>query len=256
MGDLPEFWRATLAALPRGALAWRTPAEVAEALGRDVEETTDVLAELDVAGWIEVWDRPEGPAVTLSAWGAARLGVRLVEAGPDAAPRWQDVGDPEPPSAPARGVGRPAALADLDRIADPLPPPDCAAESAELAASTDAGQAARVKPGRLPFPSLLLGSSYSNAWPEPRANAVLTSICDVCRARPLAPHEYCLCCGRWGLDDLLRATRPPRAPRVTSAADPHRQVRDREVARALRKSRRAARLDKLRRADPRRRRAS
>ncbi|HWE38567.1 MAG TPA: hypothetical protein VG406_18495, partial [Isosphaeraceae bacterium] len=109
--DLPEAWRQVLGAVLGGAVAWQAPEEVAEALNWGVEATTDHLAALDAAGWLEVWERPAGPAVTLSALGAARLGVHLVEVGPDQRPCWSPIGEPEPPAPRARGVCRDARAA-------------------------------------------------------------------------------------------------------------------------------------------------
>src|SRR5437868_4537458 len=97
MVELPEAWKAIVNTLLKATVAWQTPAEVAEALGRDVEETTDLLCLMDEAGWINVWEAEPGPLILLSALAAERLHVHLVEVGPNETPRWARAGDPLPP---------------------------------------------------------------------------------------------------------------------------------------------------------------
>ena len=68
MPEVSQSWRTVLDAMPSG---WTTPAAIASRLGRDVEETTDLLAALDAAGLVSVGE-PEGvsdPVVTLSPRG-------------------------------------------------------------------------------------------------------------------------------------------------------------------------------------------
>lgn len=74
MSDVPQSWRMVLEALTAGT-SWMTPASVAERLGLDVEETTDVLACLDEAGLVSVRES-EGPAALLVA--ASPRGTELV----------------------------------------------------------------------------------------------------------------------------------------------------------------------------------
>ena len=123
--EISPAWNQILTTLTTGAIAWRTPTELSRLLGRDPEELTDELAAMDEAGWLDVWERP-GPeeiAVTLSAWGAGRLGVRLAESGGGLSLRWIEAGQPEPPNLRARGVAASAALEDLDLVLDSLPFP-------------------------------------------------------------------------------------------------------------------------------------
>ncbi len=61
MSEVPQSWRSVLDALTRRPSAWQTPSEVARRLGRDLEETTDILAALDLDGLILVRE-PEGAA--------------------------------------------------------------------------------------------------------------------------------------------------------------------------------------------------
>lgn len=72
MSEVPQIWRTVLDAMPNG---WTTPAAIASRLGRDVEETTDLLAAIDAAGLIsvrEVEDTDE-LVVTLSPRGLGAL---------------------------------------------------------------------------------------------------------------------------------------------------------------------------------------
>lgn len=210
--ELPESWRQVLGALLGGSVAWQEPAELAGALGWEVEPTTDLLAALDEAGWLEIWEREEGPAVTLSALGAARLGVHLVEVGHDECPRWSPIGDPEPRPPAARGVYRDARAARFDDVIDPLPAPDVAAELAEAAGrlGSSAGRGP-LRPDRwdgLPYPARLVGQGLT-PWPGPaRAGR---PPCPACGGAELRADEYCLCCDRWGLDGRLWPATGPAA---------------------------------------------
>ena len=71
MSEVSQIWRTVLDAMPNG---WTAPAAIASRLGRDVEETTDLLAALDAAGLISVQEAEEGgdPVVMLAPRG---LGV-------------------------------------------------------------------------------------------------------------------------------------------------------------------------------------
>ena len=80
---LSDIGRVVLQALCEGPVAWRTPAELAADLGWKLDTTCDVLADLDVAGWIAVWERPERSGCDLdpagrrpARRGAARDGSR------------------------------------------------------------------------------------------------------------------------------------------------------------------------------------
>ena len=75
MSDVPQSWRLVLEALTAGTSSWMTPASVAERLGLDVEETTDVLASLDEAGLVSVRE-PDGLATPLVA--ASPRGTEVV----------------------------------------------------------------------------------------------------------------------------------------------------------------------------------
>ncbi|GIW88404.1 MAG: hypothetical protein KatS3mg108_2728 [Isosphaeraceae bacterium] len=95
-------WRAILDALIRADHTWQTPGALARWMGRDIEQLTDTLAEMDLAGWLAVWERPDGVRVTLSAWAARQLRVRLVEAGGVGRWRWL----PARPQTGGRSSGR------------------------------------------------------------------------------------------------------------------------------------------------------
>jgi hypothetical protein len=235
MVELTEAWRGVLEALASGQLAWQSPAELADRLGREVEETTDLLCDLDVAGWLEVWESETGTLVTLSPLAAERLGVRLIESGPDATPRWSPVGEPEPREPRATHVTAASRAAALDFVLDPEPDPGEAAVGSERAASVAAAlraQAAGTWPrphgpagptslDDLPSPSLLIGVGLT-PWPGPD-QLEADAICPACGSRRLGPHMYCLCCDRWGLDGLFggaRSVKERARDRSTTTPDP------------------------------------
>src|SRR5262249_4790366 len=132
MNDLPESRRRLLATMVDAPIAWITPEALAERLGWDLSSTTDLLAELDVSGWVEVWERDDGPNVTLTGLAAERLGVHLVEVGLEESPRWWPIGDPEPPAPRARNVCAKEGSARLDFVVDPGPGPEQSAIASEM----------------------------------------------------------------------------------------------------------------------------
>ncbi len=78
MSEAPQSWHTVLEAIESGLSVWTNPAELAARLGSDLDETTDVLAALDIAGLILVRepDSFDGPVVALAPRGAERLIVR------------------------------------------------------------------------------------------------------------------------------------------------------------------------------------
>ena len=164
MTQLPESWQALVKALAESDVAWQTPEQVAAATGGDTEETTDLLASLHVAGLIDVWERPEGPVITLSPWGASVARLTIVERGLDQSPRWGPIGDPLPPLPRARGVSRTSRGANLDALTDPKPlPPSADLKSGKVAPSLLIGLgfdplAGCVARGRLSLPHLRLAT--------------------------------------------------------------------------------------------------
>jgi len=217
--------RAIFEALTGGPCAWRTPAELAAELGREPESLTDELASLDVDGWLDVWERPEGPAVTLSALAAELLRVRLAECGGFLF-RWVDADRPERDGYRTAGVMSAAALEELDLVVDPSAAPD---------ADDPAGTA-------WPYPTRLLGDGLS-PWPGPGpvghdGASEGPAACPCCGGRPLSAREYCLVCDRWGLDDRLRAEAARRPSRPATPRDDRAEA---EKLRARRRERRRAR---------------
>jgi hypothetical protein len=216
--DLTNDWRTILDALTSGPRAWVTPGGLATRLGREAEALTDELASMDVAGWLDIWERPEGVAVTLSAWGAERLGVRLAECGGGLSYRWVEVGHPERAAFRARGVAAGAPLEDLDLVFDPAPPPDADLDALDL--PSDDGDDP-VDPATLPRPNRLVGDRLT-PWPGPGADRPRgeASGCPACRGRELGPRDYCLRCDRWGLDGRLRPVRRGGASSKARARNP------------------------------------
>src|SRR3954469_21110157 len=97
MAVLSDAWLLVIKVLLEAPVAWQTPQEIAAALGRGEAETSDLLCDLDVAGWLSGGDTDSAPVATLSALAAERLDVRLVEVGQSQTPRWARSGDPDPP---------------------------------------------------------------------------------------------------------------------------------------------------------------
>ncbi len=238
MVDLTEMCGRVVEALVAAPVAWQSAAELARATGLDVEETTDLLAALDANGWLAAWERQADVVVTLSVVAASRLGVRLVEFGPNEVPRWARPGDPEPPPPKAAGVFRGERASALGLVVDPAIAVELAAERAEEAALRRAhapGPRGAPAVDRLPKPTGLLGTGLT-PWPGP-AQARRAAACPSCRSGPLAASSYCLYCDRWGLDHLLLdIPSPPRA----AGRDRRDDVRRRDLERLARKEKRRA----------------
>jgi hypothetical protein len=205
MVEIPENWKKVLDFLVEAPVAWQSAADIARALVWDVEETTDLLSDMDVAGWVSVWVIEPEPVITLSTLAAYHYHVVLVEIGPEEQPRWSLAGEPDPIPPRAKNVASCEHHARQDKLLDSNLSPDLAMEEAE----TQAEDAARYRGRRaptcrvedLPLPSHLLGQSLT-PWPgPPRPDG--PQRCPVCAGRPLMPHVYCLYCNRWGLDDVL-----------------------------------------------------
>jgi hypothetical protein len=253
MLELTEEGRRLVEALVRAPVAWQSPAELARALGRDLEETTDLLASLDAEGWLSAWELEPDVVVTLSVGAASRLGLRLVESGREEVPRWAGMGDPEPPSPRASGVFRGDRAARLELVVDPSLTPQELAERAEEAPMLPASPSDRRDRDSLqewPTPTLLVGSGLT-PWPGPGDGRKAS--CPSCRSRRLGPSAYCLYCDRWGLDHLIvdatvARVRSPRAGsrRPGPKDDDHR----RELGRQDRKARRRARQFAQSKAEP------
>ncbi len=221
---LSDIGRVVLQALCEGPVAWRTPAELAADLGWDLDTTCDVLADLDVAGWIAVWERPDALVVTLTPLAAARLGVGLLATAPDTHPRWVRAGHFLPPPASRR---RSAPGRDrLEDVPDDQPAPDAFPDAPE-----GATRRRRDSPWRRPVH--LIGLSRAS-WPGPQSRPRGTP-CPVCGSNRLRPDAYCLWCDRWGCDTGNRNA--PRRCRPGPAVS--RQIED--AARARRQARRRAR---------------
>jgi hypothetical protein len=217
MAVLPDAWLLVLNALLEAPVAWQSPAEIGAAIGRGEEEVTDLLCDLDLAGWLSVWETESGPLVTLSALAAERLCVRLVEIGAAATLRWARAGDPDPPPVRSKNVCLSERAASLEYVADPGLSPDLAAERGERAEArargphTDPAAARATRREEPPRPTLLVGLSLT-PWPGPREAP--ESACPACRGRTLGPQMYCLYCDRWGLD------RPPLVAEATTTTVP------------------------------------
>lgn len=253
MYDIPQSWKDVLQAMVLGPVAWQAPADLAGALGSDLDAMTDLLVELETSGWIEIWEYDDVLVVTLSALGSERLGVRLIEVGSEGLPRWGFVGDPEPPSPRAKGVAREARSAELLSAVDSSPGPALAAEVAEQAATSAQRTQGTV---HFPRPTQLIGQRLT-PWPGPADRGAASLPCPACKGASLRPHMYCLYCDRWGLDHCLTlpANRRPthrKALATTSAPTKPRHDQARPLPnrdRDRRKARHALRMAARERAD-------
>lgn len=215
--------------------------ELADHLGRDIEDVWDRILELERLGTVETWpDHPAGPAVMLSSRTAAGLGIWLSSDGS----RWLRPHDPDPTTIePVRVILNESDLArDQDRpgLLDAFPDPRSISGLAAVEAAEDAERLCReiqdhwsdpagsgatvvdreltVKERwslagrglpvvRLPNPKILLGQGL--AWPvlAPGGRQLWRlglGVCPGCRDRVLDRSQYCLVCCRSGLDDLIR----------------------------------------------------
>ena len=248
MRELSADGRRMIEALIKAPVAWQSPVELARSMERDLEETIDLLAELDADGWLSPWERESDVVVTLSVVAAWKLGVRLVESGRNESPRWANQGDPEPPGQRASGVFRDERAACLERVIDVSGSPDEIVERAEEAndrMSLASNPRSRVSVEGLPVPTLLIGSGLS-PWPGPADGR--KALCPSCGSRRLEPWMYCLYCDRWGLDHLIRGDRTPKVRPVRAAKD---DARRRDSERQARKAKRRAR--RIVQSSPRRR---
>ena len=213
--ELNKSERAVLRAITDAPVAWQTPEELASRLGFDPDQTNDLLADLDVEGWISAWE-PEGRmVVTLTTLGADRLKVHLVEYGGLGTLRWAGIGEPEPPQPRSRiARGGDSDLTFFDTIADPTPPPDIQAELAEIMPEVEVSADGRPQFDLrdLPKPTILLGLGMA-PWPSHNGGES-HGACPICGTRALHPKAYCLWCDRWGLDPLMAR----RAARTTTGA--------------------------------------
>ncbi len=244
---LSPSWLAVLHALTHGLSAWVTPGDLALQLGQDESALTDLLADLDVAGWVCVWEREDGLAVMLTTWAARRLGVRLEEFGGGLQYRWVDAGNPEPSVFRARNVTRSDALENLDLVLDPHPTPDEALEALDFALWNLQDSAARrdLDAGRVPAPTHLLGES-TIPWPGPSPLPVQCPICreQLARTSGILPALRPLGSGRPLRSGPLHRSR--RAARTHdrkgqvwhSPQTPRRSHPDAQTLRAARKAKR------------------
>ncbi len=219
MINMAAEWEPILKALIAAPVAWQSPKDISLALGQDLDKTTDLLCVMDEGGWVSVWDVTPDPLITLSTLAAHRLEVVLVEVGPDEVPRWAPAGDPAPALPRASNVASTELHASQDKIVSPEISPDLAAERSERLEKRAAG--IRLDPPRglqvedLPLPILILGQGLT-PWPGP-SEFTIGDLCPACGDRPLLPHAYCLCCNRWGLDELAELLQARCRPRNGSS---------------------------------------
>lgn len=238
--ELPcRDWQPILQAIITGPFAWQTPVDLAATLAMDVDQLTDRLADLDSAGWLEVWEQPDGVSVTLSAWAAARLGVKLAEGRTPGTWRWVPRDAPDPGPERARGVISGSNTVDLGLLID------AGVEAPAALASAEVLQGAIENPQRASrqdlYPTHLVGENLT-PWPGPETARQDPPRCPACQDRPLSPRSYCLRCDRWGFDEAQRALRTPRSAPARHAPGVSPPLRSElEMAARAERSRRRAR---------------
>jgi len=247
--QVPERWTSLVRAIAEGPKAWRSPEQLSERLALPIQETVDLIVEMEHAGWLAPWQRPDGPAVTLSAWAAARFGYRLIEIGRFGATRWAPDDTPDPPPPRARGVVRADSDA-LDAVADDAPRPDQELEwlnpPPPMSVVRRLGRDGRHLAAR---PRLLIG--FGVTWPGPPRSG--REDCPACGSRLLPPRAYCLYCDRSGADEpgappWRRSPRPkPDANRGGDDPTALDAQAERERRKQRRRERRAKRLEEERR---------
>jgi hypothetical protein len=202
MFDSADLRQHLLNAIVAGPLGWQTPQQLATRLGLELDQTADLIADLNSLGWLDPWETERELYVTLSPRAAERLNVHLVQIGRSEVMRWRSWDEPEPPQ--PRSTARSAGRADaLDLIADPTPGPEAQAMAAERAerltvVSEDPADSKWME--TLPRPTILLGLGLS-PWPGPRRSPA--KVCPGCSSIPISETSYCLVCDRWGLDHLF-----------------------------------------------------
>jgi hypothetical protein len=258
MVELSESWRAVLDVLTDAPIAWQAPLQIGAALRMGVEATMNLLCELDVAGWIVVWDTPDGPVITLSALAAERLELHLVEVGLTETPRWARAGTPDPAPPRPWHVCMSSLAAKMGFMLDPAQGPGAAAERAEsadeYARSLAASPTVLRRPEDLPRPTQLVGTDLS-PWPGPEQLPAQHESCPACGSRKLRPQMYCLYCDRWGLDRLIPGAKTTSAntprfrpalvltPADQRALDQQKKARERARRKWKRRRRQENRLE-------------
>lgn len=221
--SLPETWQAILINLASVEVAWRTPEQVAANLGWDAEFTKDVLADLDVAGWLEVWERDDDLVVTLSPWAAEQLCLTMHEAGRSRIHRWVMGERPA-----MRRIDKKQLNPErLEHLADSAPTPDLLLEAAE-------GGHIHCDVIERRRPRVLLGMSLI-PWPGPEQRRG-RGPCASCGSRQLKLDTYCLLCDCWGRDEEIFGD---RGAKLGEAISPGDCVDNLGMARARRERRRA-----------------
>jgi hypothetical protein len=252
MDCIPELWRPIVDFLMKAPIAWQSPDQIATGLGWPLESTMDKLCAMDETGWISVWEDNQGVQVTLTVRSAELLQVNLIETGPEETPHWSPRGEPVPKPTEPKNVSAVEIYARQEQLIEPAPSPDLAAEGSERAEQSAAAFRQRllrtILIEDLPLPQRLIGVNLT-PWPGPSVPHQADA-CPACGGRPLRPQEYCLCCDRWGLDEVLAALLK-NAPRCRSDApeELRRNIQepvapDRKKRWAKRKARRRARAGK------------
>jgi hypothetical protein len=251
--------RHLLDAIVAGPIGWQTPQQLATRLGLELNQTADLIADLNAQQWLDPWETEQELYVTLSPRAAERLNVRLVQVGRSEVMRWRSWDDPELPQ--PRSLTRSAGRADaLELIADPSPGPEAeamAAERAERLVAIEEDPADSKWFETLPRPTILLGLGLT-PWPGPRRSPEKS--CPGCGSDPISETSYCLVCDRWGLDHLLARARqkgrPNSAPQRSTPTTPADAARAVSAAKAARKARRQCKwgarveLEKSRKSNP------
>jgi hypothetical protein len=194
--EIAAYFAVIATALIDGPSAWMTPDQIAAAIDLENGLVLDALVELDARGLVSAWPDHDPPVVTLTALGAKRAGVRLVETGSIELYRWsRDSASARPRKPPSRRKIR--LQEEHDRLINAVPDPHDDLDQLERELDRhERRHRARSGP---PRPTLLLIGGALIPWEEDGfLTTVLGTPCPTCRGDALPVLAYCLRCSRWG----------------------------------------------------------
>jgi hypothetical protein len=212
--DIAPAWVAILRQIRVSPGACVAPSALAAALAVEPDVMLDQLAEMDIAGWICVWETEGGPLITYSPLTVERLDLKLTEDARGTL-RWVIEAEGTPERVYPRPCHDDGQVDVLDTIADPSPGPDEIAERNEAAERAGAALIARsdrypLAAEDVPYPTVMLLGNESDWYEIDRRRGRKPAFrrCDCCKGRKLPLNHYCLRCSRWGWDPYFAAPKP------------------------------------------------
>ena len=182
---------------------------LAELTGAFGSDPSDAIADAESAGLVTSWEAGDGPTVLPSPLAMSARGLQLVELREDRYV-WRPAAFNSPPWKSPRVHSEAVEIVMANLTSPEIEPLDSLvrAEATEKHERKErrrlAGNPNAPKDPHVPKPHHFLGTSIVWAGPIGKGKP-----CYVCIGRELGPSDYCLLCGRFGLDHLL-----PRLPKV------------------------------------------